>query len=278
WSPSGPGTASQSVLTAVINLDANKVFKTCISFPTRRTASGAFNKNAKINNQDLYDPLFLILLASQLLIEHKRMSTTEWVQVFRSNIFSLVVRGLTSRHEDFRKVAVNTLGGLLSHDGDFLERDQVIYVLNILGDLLPPPTFTPQGPRVPAYTAVLLSHALRSIFYPSSFLYPLISRFLLQRPEFDVTDVPMLYSMLYSSEDGEWTKERTWMIHFLTDAMDDGSAHDWSILKRRHTWDLLASMWQSSRPEERSLRKGILEVSYLIDVLYTSYINVLAMF
>jgi len=71
----------------------------------------------------------------------------------------------------------------------------------------------------------------------------------------------MLYSMLYSSEDGEWNKERTWMIHFLTEAMDDGSSQDWLILKRRHTWDLLASIWQSSRADEKPLRKGILEVN-----------------
>jgi nucleolar pre-ribosomal-associated protein 1 len=76
-----------------------------------------------------------------------------------------------------------------------------------------------------------------------------------------MTDVPMLYSLLYSSEDGEWAKERTWMIRFLTEAMHDGGAADWTILKRRHTWDLTASMWQATRLDERQLRRGILEVS-----------------
>jgi nucleolar pre-ribosomal-associated protein 1 len=135
-----------------------------------------------------------------------------------------------------------------------------MYILNILRDLLPLPASAPSAPRLSTYSIMLLAHALRAIFYPSSFLYPVISRFLLQRPELDTTDVPMLYSLLYSSEDGEWTKERTWMVRFLGEAMHEGSAQDWAVLRRRHTWALVASMWQAARLEERSLRKGILEV------------------
>ena len=135
-----------------------------------------------------------------------------------------------------------------------------MYILNILQDLVPLPTSMPCAPRLTTYSTMLLAHALRATFYPSSFLYPIISRFLLQRPELDTTDVPMLYSLLYSSEDGEWAKERSWMIRFLGEAMHEGSARDWTVLKRRHTWDLVASMWQATRLEERSQRKGILEV------------------
>lgn len=133
--------------------------------------------------------------------------------------------------------------------------------MNILQDLLPPPSSASSAPRLPTYSVILLAHALRAIFYPSSFLYPVISRFLLQRPELDTTDVPLLYSLLYSSEDGEWVRERAWMIRFLGEAMGDGGARDWTVLRRRHTWDLVASMWQATGPEEKSLRKAVLEVS-----------------
>lgn len=111
WSPSGATVVSHNILDVVIDLDANKVFKSCINFPSRRDPSAVLDKN--LDDINLYDPLFLCLLASQLLIEHKSLSTTEWVQVFRSNIFSIIIRVLTSRNEEFRKIALAILGGLL---------------------------------------------------------------------------------------------------------------------------------------------------------------------
>jgi nucleolar pre-ribosomal-associated protein 1 len=70
----------------------------------------------------------------------------------------------------------------------------------------------------------------------------------------------MLYTMLYNSSDDEWKKERTWIVKFLADGMV--GSEDWKILKRRHTWDLLASLFQSeSDIGSAGLRAGILEVS-----------------
>ena len=66
----------------------------------------------------------------------------------------------------------------------------------------------------------------------------------------------MLYGMLYSGSD-EWKKERGWMVRFLADGMM--SSEDWRVLKGRHTWDLLASVFQNSE-EDRQLRAGVLEV------------------
>lgn len=68
----------------------------------------------------------------------------------------------------------------------------------------------------------------------------------------------MLYSMLYSNT-GECKKDRAWIIHFLGDGMV--GSDDWRVLKRRHTWDLLASLFQSSNSDQ-VLRKGIFEVSH----------------
>lgn len=97
---------------------------------------------------------------------------------------------------------------------------------------------------------------MRGIFYPSNFVYPLTARFLLQRPELDTNDVPLLYSMLYSSTD-DWKKERAWIVRFLSDGLMN--TEDWRVFQRRHTWDLLASLFQSSE-SDHALRNGILEV------------------
>jgi len=135
------------------------------------------------------------------------------------------------------------------------EKPHVIYVLNFLKDTLPPPSDEPPI-RLPSYSSLILLHALRGIFYPSNFIYPLTSHFLLQRPQLDTGDVPMLYSMLYNSSD-DCHKERGWIIRFLSDGIV--SSKDWRVLKRRHTWDLLASFFQGSK-KDSGLRNAILEV------------------
>lgn len=139
-----------------------------------------------------------------------------------------------------------------------LEAPHVLYILGLLKDTYAQPSDEPP-PRLPSYTTLIISHALRGVFYPSNFIYPLTSRFLLQRPELDIKDVPMLYGMLYSSS-GDWKKERGWIIRMLADGAM--SSDDWQVLKRRHTWDLLASLFQTS-DTDYTLQKSILEVCFL---------------
>ena len=138
------------------------------------------------------------------------------------------------------------------------EKDHVVYLLDMIRNLIPAPSEQVEDDTacLPSYTRLFLAHALRGIFYPASFTYPLTARFLLQRPEMDIHDVPMLYGMLYSSGDG-WRKERSWLLRFLADGMSSNG--DWRLFKRRHTWDLLASLFQGSS-EDRTLRHLVLEV------------------
>lgn len=102
---------------------------------------------------------------------------------------------------------------------DFQEQTQVLYTLYLLRHSCKrpnPPSRTPH--RSPTLSTLFFAHTLRAIGTPSSFLYPATSRFLLQRPQIDAGDVPLLYGMLYSSED-EWKQERGWMIRFVRDGM-----------------------------------------------------------
>jgi nucleolar pre-ribosomal-associated protein 1 len=135
------------------------------------------------------------------------------------------------------------------------EKPLVFHILNLLKGLYVNSS-NDAIPWIPTYTTLLLAHALRGVFYPSNFIYPLTARFLLQRPTLDPTDVPMLLGMLYSSGD-DWKKERAWIIRFLADGMTCG--RDWKVFKRRHTWDLVSSLFQCSETD-RVLRQGVLEV------------------
>lgn len=142
-----------------------------------------------------------------------------------------------------------------------VEKPHVQYILHLLRNLFDPSSVTDssspsQPPRLPVYTTLHLSHSLRGVFYPSNFVYPLTSRHLLQRPTFDPSDIPMLFGMFYSSSSEQWKKERGWMMRFLSDGMQGGS--EWRVLKRRFTWDLVASRFEVE--SDRSIRRSILEV------------------
>ncbi|KAG1740308.1 ribosome 60S biogenesis N-terminal-domain-containing protein [Suillus lakei] len=256
WSPS-PGISISNQLEAVQNMDPIRMLRTCHVFPIWRRMSDE-QENEKVGlDERVYDPLFVTLLVGQMLAHHPPASSLEWVQTFRSNVFSLLVRCLSAKDEKIREASLGLLARVWKavELSDMQEKQHALYIFNLLKNLIKPSS-DGSPLRLPSFASLILSHALRGVFYPSNFIYPRTARFLLQRPELDVTDVPMLYGMLYGSSD-DWKKERGWIVRFLSDGMM--STEDWKVLKRRHTWELLASLVQSS-VRDQVLRRAVLEV------------------
>ncbi|KAA1478653.1 hypothetical protein DENSPDRAFT_692792 [Dentipellis sp. KUC8613] len=260
WSLS-PGVPSADAREAVQSLDTNQVFRSCMAFSWRRTTEG-LDEDTTIPGLDsqLYDPVFIALLTAQMLADCPPSSALEWVQFFRTNVVSLLLRSLSSKDDMLRDISLTLIVSIqkLLENADMQEKPHVLYMLHLVKNALSEVPHDDAAPRLPSYTTLLLAHALRAVFYPSNFIYPLTARFLLQRPELDISDIPMLYGMLYSSSD-DWKKERGWILKFMSDAMLGAGAAEWKIFKRRHTWDLLASIWQSAATD-RVLRNGVLEV------------------
>ncbi|KAH9936862.1 ribosome 60S biogenesis N-terminal-domain-containing protein [Epithele typhae] len=256
WSPSVDGS-SENAFEAIQNLDPSRVLKTCLEFPDARKMTGDDEAPLPMN-EALYDPVFVLLLFAQMLSDSAPSSALQWVQFFRTNVASLLMRALSAKDTLMRDVAWAQVAALYRalENADMQEKPHVLHILNLLKDLTSSTPSADEAPRLPAYTTLLLAHAFRALFYPSNFIYPLTARFLLQRPTLDPTDVPMLYGMLYSASD-DWKKERAWIVRFLSDGIV--GTDEWRILKRRHTWDLLASLFQSEE-RDRTLRRGVLEV------------------
>ncbi|KLO07343.1 hypothetical protein SCHPADRAFT_652933 [Schizopora paradoxa] len=264
WSPSMLPTPGQKFVDCIAGLEPARVFRTCLDFPPCRIDCVGDNQDEVIvegEDSEVYDPLFIILIFCQGLLEGPPDSALSWVQLFRSNIVSLIIRSLSSPDDHLRYLALTQMRMLwkVIENSTMQEKQQVDYVLGLLRNLYQTnPEDDPSAavPRLPSFTTLVLAHALRAIFYPSNFIYPLTSKFLLQRPEIDPTDVPMLYSMLFSSSD-DWKRERAWMLRFLSDGML--SSEDWRVFKRRHTWDLLESLFQRS-VDDKQLRRSVLDV------------------
>jgi hypothetical protein len=60
-------------------------------------------------DEQVYDPLFVILLVAQMLAHHPPASSLEWVQTFRSNVFSLLIRCLSAKDEKIREASLGLL-------------------------------------------------------------------------------------------------------------------------------------------------------------------------
>ncbi|CCM00519.1 uncharacterized protein FIBRA_02553 [Fibroporia radiculosa] len=254
WS-STQGIRSSSSLDAIQSLDPSRIFKTCLTLPRMRRSQDSMWQDHDLDRQ-LYDPTFVVLLFAQMLAAEPPSSALGWVQTFRTNVVSLLICEMSAKDNTRRTMAISQLAALYKklQEADIQEKSFVTHILDLVRDALPSPG-DGDAPRLPAYTTLLFAHALRGVFYPAYFIYPLTARFLLQRPVFDTGDVPMLFGMLYSSSD-QWKKERAWMIRLLADGMVGGD--EWRVLKRRHTWDLLASLLQSES-RDANLRRGILE-------------------
>ncbi|GJE99428.1 ribosome 60S biogenesis N-terminal-domain-containing protein [Phanerochaete sordida] len=255
WSPAADASCT-TPLEAIHHLDPARTMKTCLAFPQYYAGPLGEDVDASYDER-LYDPVFVMLLFSRVLVDSVPETALAWVQMFRTNVVSLVIRALSSHREEVRTLAITQLAGLYSilQNADMQEQPHVVYVLELLKNIYSDDS-PEQPPRIPAYTTLHLAHALRGVFYPATFTYPLTSRFLLQRHEFDVNDVPLLYSTLYSAGD-QWKKERTWIVRFLAEGMV--GRQEWRVLKRRHTWDLLATMFQSES-HDQTFRRNVLEV------------------
>jgi len=78
----------------------------------------------------------------------------------------------------------------------------------------------PEDPlaRLPVPVTLFVAHALAILLRPEHSLYPLVNRFLLQRPAMDVTDMPMFYGLFYSPEP-DFRSERSWMLRLLASGL-----------------------------------------------------------
>ncbi|KAK4684154.1 nucleolar pre-ribosomal-associated protein 1, partial [Tremellales sp. Uapishka_1] len=255
WNSSGIISSEQRPLDGCISLDAQKVFAGCTGLPIRRKLGIV---DEKIDNGDVYDPVFVLSLFIATLYDAP-LSGLDWVEVLRSNVVGMSICCLSSRDEEIRRLASFALAktyALISKTA-FQERPQMLYTLSLLRHSIPR-----ANARLSSITTLFFAHTLRAIATPSHFLFPIASRFLLQRPTFDSVDVPLLYGMLYASGEG-WKKERSWMVRLLRDGMRADSAISSMVSSVQASRNLvlkenfvswLITQWDASRSKEERER------------------------
>lgn len=232
-------------------------------------------------SEEAYAPRFVLDLLAGAIVERDAersppLTGLEWLAVARTGALGVAVTALSSLDAALRADALALLGKTYAaiRETTFRERDLLLLVLDRIRDAIPPPPVTnitgmhDTPPWLPAPATLLAHECIRVICAPHSPAFPICMRFLLQRPQMDVFDMPLLYSMLYSSSD-EAQFERAWILQFLCTCtkahgrLGESAERDveWRIFRRRHVWDLLLSMYDGLadvRPRERTLLQDIL--------------------
>lgn len=116
WS-SSPGTVSNNALEALEGLDSNRIFRTCMTYPSWRKLDAVDIRQEGLPamsapDEHLYDPLFVLLLVAHIFASSLPSSAAEWVQLFRTNAISLVIRMLSSKEDVLRDVAMTQIAAI----------------------------------------------------------------------------------------------------------------------------------------------------------------------
>lgn len=105
WSAT-PSSTATTALESLQTLDPVVVFRTCFCFPVwRRLVCHEF---AQTNQEDvrLYDPVFLMLLFSQMMAVRPPSSAYAWLELFKTNVVSLFIRALSAKDAELRELAL----------------------------------------------------------------------------------------------------------------------------------------------------------------------------
>lgn len=259
--PSAP--RRESLLAALLSLSPTSTHAACVYMP--RVAS---RRPLTAEESAAADPWLVLNLMAGAMLERAEggahLTGLEWLAVLRTGALGVAVCALSAQRAPLRAFALALLGKVyaeLQQHTEFRERDLVLLVLERVRDAVPPPPATSihgthdTPPWLPSMATLFAAHCLRAVSAPYMTLFPVLFRFLLQRPRLDVGDVPLLYNLLHSTSD-HLHAERTWLLRFLHDAL---AAHarvaatssrrgiarakaEWKTFKRRHVWDLLLSL------------------------------------
>ncbi|PWN34846.1 uncharacterized protein FA14DRAFT_171572 [Meira miltonrushii] len=274
WNSSNEVSGS-SEESLIYRLDANRVLDTIQHFPRARSyrdlkSAGYGQLSVKQTEPaSLYDPLFLLSAYAQFLSGDRDPSGLQLVEMMRTNVLGATVCCLSSIDQSVRSSASLMVAKTyaFAKSAEFQEKEQLLLILDALRNSIKQAKLIDgdgvMSRPLPLTITMFVAHAIRALAQPTIYLYPLISRFLLQRATpLDPSDIPLLYGFLYASSYQTQThkQQRLFILRFLTSAVRYGGQADWKIMRHRHVWQGICVLYTTSRSTgDTSLKRAIEE-------------------
>lgn len=108
WASDSKSTSATS-LDALLSLDPIRVLQTCLAYPMRRSLIETPHRTQHLYDAQVYDPVFVMLLFGHALLSSPPNSTLAWIELFRTNVVSLIIRSLSAKEEQLRRLALSQL-------------------------------------------------------------------------------------------------------------------------------------------------------------------------
>lgn len=147
-------------------------------------------------------------------------------QACENGLVSVALYALAQDSIAARRMAVQLLTGIWAAYQD----SDLASLMAILGESLAADDL--ERRPLPKVLAVFLAQAAAVLKSPSHHLYESVNRFILSRPQIDLEDVPMFYSLL--SENG---RSLRWLADVLKGSADDEASLE--LMQRRHALEIM---------------------------------------
>ena len=134
----------------------------------------------------------------------------------------------------------------------FKEQAQLTLLLSVFKN-----SITVKHQHLPSLHCFFLSRITPLLLQPEHKLYALINKFLIQRPAFDFTDVPMFYSLFNSNHSTDYKYYRSWILRWIIQGIQ--TKEDVEILKRRHVMNVIEA-FHDARTADRYTRMMVLQL------------------
>ena len=242
------GTAGQAQRQALESINQRRLMFTIdhialVPVPPADPAAGIADE-LLVHNLACYDATFLLPLFHFVL--SGEASNTELRRFVECGALSFSLLLLSSADDEERALAYGLVGSFYNRaeNSKMRERHQVLIALTSIRNAI-----VEENQRISPTLTIFVGRAVRIALQPRNELYPIINKFLLQRPLLDLDDVPLFYNLLHSSTPN-FRAERIWMLRFLAAGMRTDS--DYALFRRRRVFDLVINFYDSELTDPRT--------------------------
>lgn len=109
-------SGSDNPLDVLLSLDPASVFRACSQFPSWRKLDNLGHHLDSTHPLEgrVCDPVFVTLLVTHVMATQRPSSTAQWVQLFRTNVVSLLIRSLSSQNSLLRDTCVAQISVIIN--------------------------------------------------------------------------------------------------------------------------------------------------------------------
>ncbi|XP_059146609.1 nucleolar pre-ribosomal-associated protein 1-like [Physella acuta] len=264
----GPSLDKQASVKSVLDqLDPAKIQDSILNFPVRRVQSGTeiLDADEYKSKPECYDPNFLLKLFCQILTPDKIVPLRIFVE---KGCLSYLLIALSSHDLQTRLLAYHALNDFYLHaEGSrWQERQEVTFLLDLLNA-----SRSKDGQKLTYILALFFSRVVKLMLYPADPLYMPIFRFLVAKPEMDLTNVPEFYQLFFSGT-VQYKQERNWLLVLLRDGMRENS--DYWLYQKKLIFKILMCYHDSMLSDRHSqelilgvIRNACREKSVAVDLI-----------